>query len=355
MKKNIFALLVAFTATATLAADGKPVVIRIGVASVGTGNRPVTGGSWTAIAADQGSLEEEFKKDGIAVKYTYFSGAGPAVNEALANQQLDFAYQGDLPALVAKAGGLKTKLILATSRFSVGYLAVPVDSPAKSLEDLKGKRIAVFKGTAGQLRFWKLLAKRGLKDSDFKIINMSTNDGNAALLSHDIDGQISGADQFPLVDRGVVKIIDSTKGDKQLASLSHVLVTEEFEAKYPQLVQRLVNVLLKTAAWTQDDANRTKVYQIWSKSGLSYSAYKKDSEDGVFAERHSPLFDEFYRAQYKRQLQAGLDLKLIRRSFDIDPWLDATYLNQGLKDLGLEGLWKPLDSEGNAIVSRVTN
>lgn len=350
MKKHLIAVLVTLTAQVATAQD-KPAIIRIGVAGVGTGNRPVTGGSWTAVASDQGSLEEEFKKDGIAVKYTYFSGAGPAVNEALANRQLDFAYQGDLPALVAKAGGLKTKLILATNRYGPIYITVPADSTARSLKDLKGKRIAVFKGTNGQLAFWKLLAARALKDTDFKIINMQTYDGNAALLSHDIDAQVSGTDAFPLVDRGVAKIIESTKGDKKLGRLSHVLVTEEFEAKYPRIVQRLVNVLLKTAAWTLDEANRTKVYQIWSKSGLSFSSYKQEYQDTNLFERSSPLFDDFFRAHYKRQLQASIDLKFVRKSFDVDAWLDAKYLDQGLKDLGLEKHWKPIDAEGNVVAS----
>lgn len=353
MMRGIVALSMALAASSA-AAQEKPEVIRVGFAGIGTGNRPVSGGGFTSIAADQGALEEEFKKDGIAVKYTYHAGAGPAVNEALANRQLDFAYQGDLPAMVARSGGLKTKLILATSRSGAVHVAVPADSPAKSLEDLKGKRIGVFKGTATQLSFWKLLASKGLKDSEFKIINMSTYDGNAALLSHDLDAQAAGTDLRQLVDRGVAKIIASTKGDKLLGSVGHVLVTEEFEAKYPQLVQRLVNVLLKAAAFEADPANRIKVYQIWSKSGTSFNAYKQEYQDINLGERHSPLMDSFYRAHYKRQLQTAIDLKLVRKSFDIDPWLDSRYLERGLKELGLEGVWKPMSADGT-VASSATN
>jgi hypothetical protein len=36
-----------------------------------------------------------------------FKGAGPAVNEGFANDQLDFAYQGDLPSLIGRAPYLK--------------------------------------------------------------------------------------------------------------------------------------------------------------------------------------------------------------------------------------------------------
>ncbi|MGL4605632.1 MAG: nitrate ABC transporter substrate-binding protein, partial [Iodobacter sp.] len=84
-------------------------VIRIGVATTGTGGRPVFGGASIASANVRGLLEEEFKKDGIKVEWNFFKGAGPAVNEAIANKLLDFAWQGDLPAIVGKSGGLKTK------------------------------------------------------------------------------------------------------------------------------------------------------------------------------------------------------------------------------------------------------
>ena len=54
-------------------------------------------------AYTDGGLEEEFKKDGVKVQWTFFKGAGPAVNEALVNKQLDFAWQGDLPSIVHRA------------------------------------------------------------------------------------------------------------------------------------------------------------------------------------------------------------------------------------------------------------
>jgi len=345
MKALLIGALIVLTPAAVLAAE-LPKQIRIGVASVGTGNRPVTGGGFLATAANNGDLENEFKKDGIEVKYTYFAGAGPAVNEALANGQLDFAYQGDLPALVAKAGGLPTKLILAAGRFSAIYIGVPVDSPYHSLDDLKGKRVAVFKGTNLQLAFYNVLTSKGLKDSDFKTINMSTFDGNAALLSKDIDAQVSGNDLVPLVDRGVIRIIYDTRKELKLTRLTHVLVTEDFEHQYPEVVQRLVNTLLKTAAWEANEANRGKTYQIWVKSGLGLSAWKTDYDEFRLRDRDSPLFDEFYRTHYKRLLKAGRELRLVRKDFDIDRWLDPTYLNRGLKELHLEGVWPEQDAEG---------
>lgn len=343
----VFALtLVSIAAPRVTSAASRPTVVRIGVAGVGTGGRPVAGWSYSSVVAANGSLENELKPDGIAVKWTYFSGAGPAVNEALANGQLDFAFEGDLPSLVARAGGLRTKVILAHSRFEPIYVAVPADSPARTLEDLKGKRVAVFKGTNLQLAFYRVLESKSLKDSQFKLINMATNDGNAALLSKDIDAQVSGSDVFPLVERGVARIVYTTQGDPRLGRVSHLLVTEEFAARHPVIVQRVVNAVLRDAAWLADEANRARAYQIWTKSGFGLPAWKGDWDRVVLRDRASPLFDEFYRAQYRRLLRAGRGLKLVRKDFDVDQWLDPTYLNRGLKELNLAGVWRELDADG---------
>jgi sulfonate transport system substrate-binding protein len=347
MKKMLAALAVALLSLAgQAAAAGKPKEIRIGVALVGAGGRPLTGGSAWPIVADKGALEEEFRADGIRIQVSYFTGAGPAVNEAFANDQLDFAFQGDLPGLVARAGGLPTKLILAQGRFSGIYVAVPASSPARSLEDLKGKRIAVFKGTAWQLAFYRALQSRGLKESDFRIINMSTVDGTAALLSNDIDALVSGSDVFALAGRGAAKVVYSSRGDPDLGILSHVLVTERFASKHPQIVQRVVNVFLKEGAWLAQESNRARAYEIWVKSGFGLPAWKGDFDGDPLRDRTSPLFDDYYRAQYRRLLKAGRDLKLVRKDFDVDQWLDPTFLNQGLVTLGLQHTWREFDAAG---------
>jgi sulfonate transport system substrate-binding protein len=97
-------------ASQALMAAEKPLALRFGVAAVGTGNRPVFGGANAASVHIKGLLEEEFRRDGIKIEWNYFKGAGPAVNEAIANDLLDFAWQGDLPSIIGKSSGLKTKI-----------------------------------------------------------------------------------------------------------------------------------------------------------------------------------------------------------------------------------------------------
>ncbi|BCL75851.1 aryl sulfate ester ABC transporter [Jeongeupia sp. HS-3] len=324
-------------------------VIRIGVSQVGTGNRPVVGGSPIGIVNVRGELEEEFRKEGIKVEWNFFKGAGPAANEALANKLLDFLFQGDMASLVGRASGLKTKILLGQTRNGSGYIAVPSGSPVQSLQDLKGKKLAVFKGTAGQLQLARIFDKQSLTERDFRTINMDTASTQAAIATRDIDAAIFGADIFPLIDRGIARIIQKTGPD--VALTSHFAVTEDFEKQYPQVVQRVVNVVVKTSAWASDEKNRDAVFQQWAKSGVPYSAFKRDYEGQLLKERLSPLLDENFYSHYRDSLVLAKKLKLIRGDIDVDAWIEPKYLKQALKEQKLDGYWAEFDVAGKTRVA----
>src|SRR5919199_5582278 len=114
------ARMLALTAIGLLAlaapASAEPVTIRVAYAGVGEGGRPYVGGSVAGVVASERYLERAFEGDpDVKVEWYYLKGAGPAVNEGLANDQIDFAFEGDLPSLTARANGLKTKILLAAN------------------------------------------------------------------------------------------------------------------------------------------------------------------------------------------------------------------------------------------------
>ena len=111
LRSLLIASLVALPAAAAHA--DQPATIRIGVAQQGAGDPPTFGGSSAATVQLQQLIEKDFAADGIKVQWLFFKGAGPAVNEAIANKAIDFAYQGDLPAVLARSNGIKTHLLLA--------------------------------------------------------------------------------------------------------------------------------------------------------------------------------------------------------------------------------------------------
>lgn len=328
----------------------KPAAIRIGFSAAPVGQPPVSSGNAVAIAHWKGWLEEEFKADGIAVEWYFFRGAGPAVNESLATGQLDFAAQGDLPAVVARAGGLKTRLLLASGARNNLYVAVPPDSPLASIAALRGKRVALFKGTSGQLPTNRLLAQHGLAEKDLKGINLDYAAMQAALTTKDIDAAFGGMELLKLRDAGVAKILYSSRDDSPVFTRqNHVLVTEAFEQAHPEIVQRVVNVIVRAARWGSDENHREELLQQWGKGGTPYAAWREDLLGQPLKVRLSPLFDPLLVGLYQDASKQLVEFRLTRREVDVGRWIERKYLDRALRDQGLQHYWPTLDAQGRQI------
>lgn len=354
MKQFTRRLFIALTATAVLGAalpvlaEDKPLEIRLGVPGAGVGGKPKVGGSAYATAHLRGVLEKEFAKDGIKVNWLFFPGAGPALNESLSNKKVDFGVgHGDLPVIVGRSSGLKNKLLLTTGRFGPVYFTVPATSGAKSLADLKGKTISVFKGTNQQLILGRLLRKYGFTEKDFRIISQDTYSAQTSLATGDIEGTITSP--WTLESRGVAKRVLELRKDPNLTGPLVFWVSEDFEKKYPSVVQRVVTALVRDTKWSSEEANRDAQYKLWAQSGVPYLDYKKDWDDYELKDRNTPYFDDYAINSLKKSVQQSLDFKLIRRPVTVDDWIEPKYLNTALKELNLENFWPKFDVNGKKI------
>lgn len=347
MKKTISliaATLLGLGAALTSFAQENPKVIRIAFSGAGVGGKPASGSSFLATAHQKGFLEQEFAKDGIKVEWTFFVGAGPATNEALALKKIDFATQGDLPLTVARSNGLRTRILLKNGQFSRNYIVVPTNSSIQSVADLKGKKFAVQKGTAGQLRLNRLLDKFGMKESDLRVIDMNDDSAKAALSTGDVDAYITSSTD--LVSRGLVRRIYKVD-DPKVNAPSQIWVAEEFEAKYPQIVQRFVNALVRTAVWSSDEKNREEQFRLWAKTGTPYSDYKEDFKGDALRDRLSPLLDEYYVSSLAKSVDEAKKFRFTRREVPLAGWVEPKYLQAALKEQKLEHFWDEFDADGN--------
>jgi sulfonate transport system substrate-binding protein len=354
MRTLIPSLLLLAAGAAPIAAADNPTVIRIGYPGVAYDGYSPVGVNPAGALASKGLLDDEFKKDGIKIEWTFFPGAGPALNEALANHLLDFAAGlGDLPAIVHRAGGLRTELLAANARRQNTYIIVPDDSRAKELKDLIGKRLALQKGTNGSLAWSKIVKDAGLTEDQFKVINLDPATARGAIAAKDIDGYIGGTDVFPLVARGVGRVVYTTSGrNPSLERFTNLYVTEDFEHKYPAVVQRFVDVFVKEAAWESNEDNRTDVFKVWAKNGEPISDFKTDYGKDTLASHLSPLLDEQFYNHFNQAIKLSVEFKFIRNEFDLGTWVNDKYLKQALKDDNLEGFWQEYDAQGNLKVAQ---
>ncbi|KIQ04368.1 ABC transporter substrate-binding protein [Pseudomonas fulva] len=328
---SLFTGLLALTACTAVMAEPPLKEIRIAVPDLSASGKH-SGGGIVDVLRSQQVLEKEFAADGISIQWSFFKGAGPVVNEALANGQVDLAYLGDMASIVGKASGLDTRLLSATARDIRLYLGVVPGSAVKSLADLRGKRVAIFRGTAYQLSFAQALASQGLRERDLQVINLDGNASSAALAAKQIDATWGGANLISLQQRGLAELPLSTDDLGGAGSVQAMLVgAGGFVDRHPEVVQRLIEAQQQAVRWLRDEANKQAYVELVADlSGYPRTLLQSDLD----ASDVQRMFDPRLDAEFLARLQAGVDLaveqRLIRKGFKVAEWADPRFLDTAL-------------------------
>jgi sulfonate transport system substrate-binding protein len=206
-----------------------------------------------------GWLEEEFRKDNIGVKWVFSAGSNRALEYLNANS-LDIGSSAGLAALLSKANGSPISAPYIFSRPEWTALVVPKDSPIKSLRDLKGKKIAATKGTDPYLFLLRALKTVGLKRSDIEHVSLQHADGRTALEQGRVDAW-AGLDPIMAsaeLDTGARLLYRNIAFN----TYGFLNVREDFLAKHPNEVKRVIAVYERARKWTL--ANTSEAAKILS-------------------------------------------------------------------------------------------
>jgi sulfonate transport system substrate-binding protein len=335
---------VAFFLTASAVFAGaqaeQPAHIRIGAVGVPVGGK-VVGISIVTLAQSEKFFDEAFAGTNTKVDVNYLTGTGPAINEALAQGQLDFGEYGSVPNVIGLAGGVPAKLILAYRPTGSYYLAVRASSAIKSVKDLKGKRVAVMKGTNPHFLLVKTIEAAGLTDRDVNIVNLQQADAQAAFAAGSVDGIFGTSSILLLRDKGVARIVATTgKSTSITGNAGGFLVSDAFAQKYPDATARIVKALVKASWWASQEKNRNALVRHYAETGIP-AKYYAEQLAGPLPPQYSPLIDPQIVRGYQDTAIFTQSHKLIRKIPDFKPWIEPRYLNAALKSLNLQDYWKP--------------
>lgn len=143
-----------------------------------------------SIVRARGVLEQRLAPLGATVKWVEFS-AGPVQLEALGAGSIDFGDVGEAPPIFSQAAGTPLVYVAATvPRPFVEAVLVPGDSAIKDVTSLKGKRVALNKGSNVHYFLVKLLEKHGLKYSDVSPVWLAPADARAAFERGAVDAWV---------------------------------------------------------------------------------------------------------------------------------------------------------------------
>ena len=173
-------LALAFVAAAGLAAPAfaqAPKEIRIDYATY----NPVS-----LVLKERGILEKALEADGIKVRWVLSAGSNKAL-EFLNAGSIDFGSTAGAAALIGKINGNPIKSIYVYSRPEWTALVTGAKSEITKVADLKGKRVAVTRGTDPHIFLVRALADAKLTEKDVKLVLLQHADGRLALERGDVD------------------------------------------------------------------------------------------------------------------------------------------------------------------------
>ncbi|EQB02253.1 hypothetical protein L288_16970 [Sphingobium quisquiliarum P25] len=296
------------------------------------------------VVIEQGWLKEQLAKKGVDLVFTPVSTAvgGPLINEGFSGKRIDFASYGDFPAVIAVAGGVPLKIVAPVGQGQDVYIVVRKGLAARSIADLKGKRIALHRGRPWELPFSKLVDSSGLKLSDFKIVNINPSATPAALQSGSVDAAVLLSDGLLVEQKGIGRVIWSTKqASADWKMRAELFGRADFVDAHPDLTQLVVEAFVRAAAWASDEANKAEVIRRAARGALPEDIVAKDyAESGIaWRERFSPIFGPAVREHYRSVADYALERGLIRKKVDTGALLDERFVDKALKDLKLEQFW----------------
>lgn len=145
---------------------------------------------WFSILKGRGTLEKRLTPLGVKVTWIEFA-AGPVQLEALNVGSIDFGDVGEAPPIFAQAAG--APLVYASTTVPHPHneaVLVPKGSTLQKVTDLKGKKIALNKGSNVHYFLVKLLEKHSLKYTDIQVVFLPPADARAAFERGAVDAWV---------------------------------------------------------------------------------------------------------------------------------------------------------------------
>jgi sulfonate transport system substrate-binding protein len=201
-----------------------------------------------ALAKRRGALEKRLADQGITVSWSEFT-SGPPLLEALGAGALDFGATGDVPPLFAQAaGGALYYVGIYRGSPAGSAILVRKDSPIKTLEDLKGRKVAFKRGSSAHNVTVKALRKAGLAPQDVQQIDLAPPDAAAAFKNGSIDAWSIWDPYLALAELKENARVIAFDKDVHKPNAFYIANTD-FVEKYPSLVAKLNTTFASEGVW----------------------------------------------------------------------------------------------------------
>jgi sulfonate transport system substrate-binding protein len=299
---------------------------------------PSSGSNWTGgalgLADVKGILDKYLKPLGYKANLQGFSGAAPAIHEALVAGDLEFAYYAGMAGILAKSNGIDTKLLAVQSYSPAWEVFASEKSGIKSIKELKGAKIAYIRGTAAHEYLIKVLKEAGLTEKDVELVNVTIPEGIAALVGGSVDAAVItiGQETDPKLSQAG-KVIHNEKeaGKKDYYSPGIITGRTDFIENNKEVTVALLEALLEAKDLIVKDPD--SYYKIYSEnSGYSLDFVLSSIADKDIESTIPYNFDDTYIEKLKDIKKFLISNQFIKNDFEFSDWIDKSYLESAKKN-----------------------
>lgn len=312
--------------------DEKPKVVRIAIPAADAASPIENAG----IASALGYLDEELGKVGYEVEFTGFGQGGTAINEAFASKQIDVAFEGDIPPVIANDNGIELKVFASLNHAASMGIVVGNNSGINSVADLKGKKIVVGFGTTTYVAVLKLLENNGMSIDDVELINDIAN-GATLVASGDADAVVSsgmGIYQFEVAGIGKVLEDGTSFADSSLSNQYFAVSTKSFLEENPDAAKAIIRALLDAKDAVTADPEGT--FEKISAEDRPAEIYAKVYPEEVGYEIFHPYLTDNLKEKFNELASILKDAEVIRNDVNADDVFINTYNEEVYQELNLD-------------------
>jgi sulfonate transport system substrate-binding protein len=268
-------------------------------------------GTLTVLKA-RGDLDKRLASQGIEVKWTEFP-AGPQLLEGLNVGSIDFGTVGEAPPIFAQAAGADLVYVANQPPAPAAEaIVVPKDSTLKLVAELKGKKVALNKGSNVHYLLLKALEKAGLRYGDVQAVFLPPADARAAFERGAVDAWVIWDPFLAAAEKQLgAKVLADGRG--LVANHQFYLAARAYADKRPQVIQAIVEELAKLDRWAEGNAREVATLlapQIGLDVGIAEVAASR------FAYGIVPI-DAAVAAEQQKIADAFAELKLIPKPIRI--------------------------------------
>jgi sulfonate transport system substrate-binding protein len=265
----------------------------------------------------RGTLEKRLAPMGVTVAWTEFLG-GPALMEAMGAGSIDFGIAGDAPPIFAQAAGVDLAYVGVEPASPHGEAVIALaTSPIRHVADLRGKRIALNKGSNVHNLLVRVLAANGLTIHDVQPVYLMPSDARAAFENGSVDAWAIWDPYLAAAETALPtrKIADGVTDDGKVIdeNREYFLAAREYARANPTVIAALMQDLGETESYAA--AHRSDVVRILAPAMRMDPAAVKRAIDRLAFGVSPVTAANFASQQDIADLFAGL--KLIPKQIDL--------------------------------------